>query len=204
MDDGGTTRQGAVAALAALGPGLEAEFAPAEQASMFDEPDAPLPVSPAKLGRGRPAGSQNRSTEEWKRLLLGRYRSPLVGLLEIAARSPKDLARELELFRVDEDGEIKRNLAGEPLLAHDALVRAFDRQVGALQAALPYLHQKLPQAVEISEKPRGTLVINLGGYGEVPDDLALPLARTQQNQEVTDAEIVASDSASVGHPEEAQ
>lgn len=43
--------------------------------------------------RGRPAGARNVSTEATKRFLLNRYRHPLLGLFDVAATPPAELAR---------------------------------------------------------------------------------------------------------------
>lgn len=76
---------------------------------------------------GRPAGSRNRSTEEWREHLLARYPSPLEGCLSIATRPLIELARDLGCTRLE----------------------AAQLQAKARADALPYLHQKQPQAVEI-------------------------------------------------------
>jgi hypothetical protein len=48
-------------------------------------------VRPAR--RGRPAGKQNLRTEAIKAFLLQRYRHPLLGLFDVSAMNPVDLAR---------------------------------------------------------------------------------------------------------------
>jgi hypothetical protein len=158
--------------------------------------DAPSALPPARSGPqgGRPRGARNRSTEEWRRFLLSRYQSPLQGLAEIWSRTPAQLARELELYKFHEGKLVVDPRTGEPVLATG---EAAAMQLQARVAALPYLHQKLPQAVEITAPTRGVVLLgDLGFEGETGDDLALPLASPiQRNQEVSEAEIVKSDDA---------
>lgn len=135
----------------ATGAALAVEAAPPApwarpdgQASLFglevEEPDgigelSPPPDDGARgKGKGRPAGSRNRATEEWRNFLLSRYRSPLVVLAEIAQAHPVALAQELS-----EPGEDGAQV--EPLEALRLIVSA----AGTLA---PYIHQRQPLAVE--------------------------------------------------------
>lgn len=77
-------------------------------------------------GPGRPPGSRNRSTEEWRTYILARYRSPLVALAETYSRPVQVLAAELGC----------------------SVAAAFQIQQRAAVEALPYLHQKQPTAIE--------------------------------------------------------
>lgn len=166
-------KNGANAAIEDLGTGAPE---PEDHDDLFC--DAPGPVSPVKRGRGRPAGVRNKSTDEWRKILLGKYQSPLVGLLEIASRSPKELAEELGMY--------KSVLVG-PQTYKDRLAvgDAFSMQLDALKAALPYLHQKQPLAIEAKGDKRGLLVmgdINLTALSNSGFDL--PFADDEENQEV--------------------
>lgn len=188
-----------------------------EQLDAFaDADDAPLPMPDAsRTGRaGRPKGARNRSTEEWRKFILGRYRSPAVFLAEMYSRTPAQLAAELGLFKfhegklvtapiIDAEGRVKRDEDGhelrQPVLATGD---AAAMQQAAAIALLPYVHQKLPQAIEISPPTRGLVVLgDLGFEGESGDDLALPLppqeapSEIKRNQDVSEAEIVQSDDA---------
>lgn len=165
----------------------------ADLVDLFDDlPDAPMPVAPvvAKSGPqgGRPKGARNKSTEQWRQYLLGRYRSPLVGLLEIASRSPKDLAKELGLYeRVPiGGGEYEDRLATGD---------AFRAQIEAMRAALPYLHSKAPAELQVTgDGRRGVFVLgdlNVDMTAEI--GLALPDAETEENQRVIEAEPAQSD-----------
>lgn len=100
------------------------------------EPDD-APPEPVMTG-GRPAGSVARKTAEWQQYILTRYRSPLVGLAEIAARPARDLAEELGCTALE----------------------AFDRQLKALAELAPYVHSKMPAAVQHEGAP--TVPIYLG------------------------------------------
>ena len=148
-------------------------------------PALPLPNPPAPRGRkgGRPPGARNRSTEEWRQLFLSRFRSPLMQLGEIYSMPLEDLARQLKLYRKgkvfvpgpngSEDGAwVERE---DP--AQLDLERAFEIQNQARIAALPYLHQKQPQAVEVKGDfdGLGTLVLGAFNFQAVNDDRGLPV-----------------------------
>lgn len=77
---------------------------------------------------GRPAGAVNKSTEDWRRFLLGKYRSPLEVLCATYSRPIGDLVAELGCDRV----------------------KAYEIQLKAAAEAAPYLHGKMPVEIEIS------------------------------------------------------
>src|SRR5690606_19661876 len=121
-----------------------------------------------------------------------RYRSPLVFLLETYHRSPRELAEQLELYKFHE-GKLVKDADGEPMLATG---EAAEIQVRAAIAALPYLHQKQPLAVEVTDEKRGLLVIGnltIEGADGAGSDLALPLAEDEQNQQLIDVTPEKSD-----------
>lgn len=89
-----------------------------------------------KRGRGRPKGSKNKRTEDWTEYLLNNYRSPLIMFAETYSRPTAALALEL----------------------HCTLEEAFKIQMDAAKQLAPYVHQKLPQAIEI-ESDKG--LVNL-------------------------------------------
>lgn len=165
-----------------------AEAAGAQAELFADADDAPMPLAPAARKAGRPAGARNRSTEEWRRHILSRYASPLVGLLEIAARPMRDLALELELFVRTPEGAIVRDEHGEPLLMPGALLDALRMQRGCLEAALPYLHQRQPLAVEaVGDGLRGgQMIVQIGHVDGGSHDHALPVIGIEENQRVSD------------------
>lgn len=161
-----------------------------EQAELFGRPVAPeqQPVRRSGPQGGRPAGSRNRRTEEWVRYLLGRHGSPLEKLLELAQMRPADLARELGLYAYS-DGKPVLDAAGNHVLATG---EAFRAQIQALTAALPYVHQKLPQSIEVKPRAAGVLVIgDIGASGE--SDLALAIAEAEENQGLIDVTPLQSD-----------
>lgn len=182
----------------------------AAQPELFaDADDAPGPLpapAPAASPRGgRPAGARNRSTEEWRRFILSQRRSPLLACADTWSRSPEDLARALHLTRTVAalapgqqaigrlygTGERADVVVG--YLVWD-LERAFTMQQSAIVAALPYLHQKQPLAIEAKTETRGLVILgSLDVAGaEGGDDLALPLAidaqQIEQNQAVTETQ----------------
>lgn len=79
-----------------------------------------------KRSAGRPKGSRNRSTEEWRRYFLAKFKSPLVALGELYSEPLDDLKEKLKCDRLE----------------------AFKLQLAAAQAVLPYVHQKQPLAIE--------------------------------------------------------
>ena len=80
-----------------------------------------------KRGRGRPKGSKNKRTEDWTEYLLNNYRSPLIMFAETYSRPTAALALELRC----------------------TFEEAFKIQMDAAKQLAPYVHQKLPQAIEI-------------------------------------------------------
>lgn len=184
----------------------------ASQDDMFaDADDAPgplAPLPPERRGAGRPKGARNRSTKEWVEFFLSRHQSPLMGLGATYARRAEDLARELFLTRevahlapgqqaID---QIERRNAegaftGWVYLVWD-LEKAFRIQMEAQLGALPYVHQKQPMALTVQGTERGLLVmgdLNVTAGNGLSDALTIPFAPTEQNQQVSDAEIVQSD-----------
>lgn len=158
-------------------------------AAECDGPLSPAPVGKSGPKGGRPAGARNRSTEAVRQMFLQRYRSPLMGLGEIYSRSPADLARELKLYRkgkVFVDGPDGGAWVEREDPEQLDLERAFRLQKEAMEAALPYVHQKLPQAVTVEQRQRGLLVIQ--GLGDQASEDAVLVFDTEQNQQVIDAE----------------
>lgn len=204
-------KEGLTAAIELLGGAGEPAVAEGDQPELF-EADAPLPMPPARgvsgPKGGRPKGARNRRTQEWVEYLLSRYRSPLVFLLEAYSRSPRELAEQLQLYKfhegklvlapvLDANGVQLRDAAGElrwqPSLATG---EAAEIQVRAAIAALPYLHQRQPLAIEVQDEKRGLLVIGnltIEGAGGGGDDLVLPLAEAEENQRVIDHDPEKSD-----------
>lgn len=174
----------------------------AEQLDLI-EGGASLPLQPAKRGVGRRAGVPNRATEEARQWFLRRYKSPLQGLGEIYSRSAEDLARELALVTVVQHlapgQEAIREVfnsegQSQGWLVFDRL-KAFDRQMAAMNAALPYVERKQPIAIDAQGKVAGVIVI--GDMDGVQDDgngmLTLDLEPNQpseQNQGLSNSDSV--------------
>lgn len=105
----------------------------------------PLPLTPAAeiaeargaKRPGRPPGAKNRRTEDWANYILARYASPLLFMAETYSRSVHELAGELGCER---DDALKIQLACADKLA-------------------PYIHSKMPIAVETDAKSAGVLLI---------------------------------------------
>lgn len=175
-----------------------------EQAELFEAPaPLPLPMAPAADGgkAGRPKGARNKSTDEWVRFFLGRYRSPLTGLAELYTRPLEELVDQLQAM-ADKHAEVKTRRAGADAEAtydvHVARINPLEvlkMQRDAMVAILPYVHKRQPLEVAMDVRQRGIVV--LGELGELApngdDDLALPLAPTVQNQQVIDAVPTQSD-----------
>jgi hypothetical protein len=119
-----------------------------DELSLFDG----VTVQPRR-GPGRPPGSPNRSTVQLKRLLhLKGYRDPVEFLASLYTMDTRELAAAL---RADAGAAV----AGVPSFdqAHEAL----KLQIRAAEAALPYLHQKMPIAVEHSgDGQRPIIIVN--------------------------------------------
>lgn len=153
----------------------------------------PLPISssvsnggaaengaPAARGAGRPPGAKNKSTEAWRTFLLTRYSSPLQGLAEIYSRPVRDLAQDLGLK--------------PELLTFEKAFELLKFQASCMKELAPYIHQKMPQAVEGLEGGLMQLVINTGAPAAEPEKQAgfavkiLDL-NIEQNQGVIDADF---------------
>lgn len=130
-----------------------------EQAALF-------PLSPVESGEearnrgiqgrgaGRPPGATNKSTAAWREFLLTRYSSPLQGLAEIANRPLMDLARELNCGMVP---------------GFDKVMETLKLQVTCMKELAPYVHSKMPIAIDAGEKGLINLVINNSGLTHNPE-----------------------------------
>ena len=108
----------------------------------------PLPLDVSELpatGKrgGRPKGSKNKNTEAWQEWLLSRYSSPLEGLAQVISMPVADLATLLGCKKVE----------------------AFKCQLAAMSTLAPYLHQKMPLAIDGGEHGLVSLIINAGAAG---------------------------------------
>ena len=203
----GTDTGGLTTALAMLGAAGVLQDDVEGQDDLFEAPaPLPLPTAPrADAGKpGRPKGARNKSTDEWVRYFLGRYRSPLTGLAELYTRDLGDLVGELQRI-ADEHCEVTTkpgNGEGSPQTHTVHVVRINPLEVlrlqqSAMAALLPYIHKKQPMALEIDQKPRGVVLLGSLDVADIggDDDLALPLGPIVENQQVSGAVPAQSESA---------
>lgn len=202
-------KHGFAAALATLdvGGGVPALVGDLQD-DMF-EPETARALPPARrVGAkgGRPAGAANRSTREFRDWALRVYGSPTLALLEIGARTPRELAEQLHLTTVVDHlapgqealttirrdvGEGDNATTKTSYLVWD-LERAFGMQRAAWAAAQPYVDQKQPMAVEVSDSKRGLLVIDMAVAGAISD--AQPLFDvSEENQSLSASQSGQSD-----------
>lgn len=129
---------------AVLGEARPQDVAPADEGEQLDLLGLPVTAESAALmerrGPGRPAGSRNRRTAEWADYLLAKYRSPLETLTAISAMRVDDLAAQLGCKPIEALMEIRL----------------------AAIAVGPYLHQRAPVAVDLTNHKAVSLTINLG------------------------------------------
>jgi hypothetical protein len=135
---------------------------PAVQASLEAQPEqlAMLPEA-EKRGPGKPAGARNRRTDEMVRYLNTFGQGPLVGL-----------AKVVNAIRFHDQGE----LAGMPDFTELARALGMKRSDAAAfwrSCAVdlaPYMHQKLPVAIDVTGDSSGSLVVvNLGAVQGDPE-----------------------------------
>lgn len=136
-----------------------------------DEPDAE--PGAAARGAGRPKGSKNKSTQEWREYLLARYASPLVALAETYSRSPLLIAAEMgydtDGIGENRNGRRDRRASGfakyeglekrrrlddrrqrpfKRRVSHEMLLEIFKIQLQCAKELAPYVHQKQPMAID--------------------------------------------------------
>ena len=69
-------------------------------------------------------------------------------------------------------------------------------QIAAASALLPYVHKKQPVAIEVDQRPRGMIVMDLGAHdviGSGSDDLGLGLVDSEEKQRLSEATPAQSD-----------
>ena len=98
-----------------------------------------------KRGPGRPPGSRNKRTDELLDVILASNTHPLLWLAQRWSKTPAQLAADLGV---------------KPTAK--ALLELDGRQQAAAIAALPYMAQKQPVAVDVNAKSV-TLIMSLGG-----------------------------------------
>src|SRR5882672_1164351 len=146
-------------AMGAPEPAPEPEQIDLEDLLGLPRPIVPQEGAPERRGPGRPAGSRNRRTIQWVDYLLKRYASPLEVLAQMAT-TPTD--------------ELKNSLGCSALAA-------FQEKRHAAIALAPFLHQRQPLALNVTERRVVYLTISA----------EKPAARTIDAESVTlEAELV--------------
>lgn len=157
------------------------------QAGLFDlddgdtgAVDAASPLTRAlttdKPRRGRPLGSPNRRTEAVTAWLLSQHRHPLSVIMEAYSMSPVELCAKIGVTP-----------------SSDNLLDVLKLQMRMAEAALPYVAQKLPQAVQVSAEAgvsisiEGVSIPALGGAAEnsgplIEGELAVRLPQVGQDK----------------------
>jgi len=93
---------------------------------------------PTPRGPGRPPGAKNKNTEEWRTYLLSRYSSPLEGLAQTYSIPIEDICAMLNCTKLE----------------------AFKLQLQAMKELAPYVHQKMPLALDVGDQGLISLFIN--------------------------------------------
>lgn len=174
-------KAGLVTAVATVGAG-EAPTVAAEQLALLPARPSETAAEAVASGErriGRPPGARNRRTQDMVRWLLDvrGLKPPLEFLLEVT-------------------GKTTAELVGMGVKAEEAL----KLKVHAAVAALPYVHQKQPMAVEAVGKTAGLLV--LPGEGGTAEEQAadmgfdleiLPNGNVMVSQQLSDDDWAQSD-----------
>jgi hypothetical protein len=103
-------------------------------------------------GVGRPPGARNKRVTEWAEYLLTRYASPLEVLAQMAVARVDELAARIGCTKLE----------------------AYQEKRLAAIALVPYIHQKQPLAVNLSNKTFVHLTITEeGASAATPDDITV-------------------------------
>lgn len=163
---------------ASLPPGAE----PVEQLALLPLEGAGIGAAEgaAPRGPGRPPGARNKSTDEWRKYLLSQYRSPLEALGQTYCIPIEELARRLGLI-------------SKPTF--DQALELLKLQIMAAKELAPYVHQKMPLAIDGGGGGLIQLVINQGnataqaGPDAIPQAIQILNTPEEKNQMVTDADF---------------
>lgn len=182
----GAVKATAEAAMAGLAGRLAAGEPEAEQPSLLFDPDEPLalfagPVrhvaekrEAGKRARGRPAGSQNRRSDDLRNYLLTMgYRDPALILADIANADPLELAAELSAPYRPAKGPHAGQLVENSITPDVALKLIKD----AAAELMPYFHAKRPQEVNVSTRVMGVMVIGDMPSAERSDEQVMDVTR---------------------------
>jgi hypothetical protein len=126
------------------------------------------------IGRvGRPPGARNKRTQEWADYILSRGRSPLEALAEVVNTPLEDLRAKLKCD----------------------LLEAAEFWRKCVEALAPYVHQRMPQAVQVDGANAGLItIINMSAPRvDEPEQLS-PYGldmQLEQNQGLSEADRTA-------------
>lgn len=109
--------------------------------------DSGLEAQGIKRGPGRPPGAKNKNTDAWREFILSQHRSPLMALAQTYSCTLEQLGKALGLKNAP---------------TFDQAVDLYKLQLMAAKELAPYVHQKMPQAIEAGEGGLIQLVINQG------------------------------------------
>lgn len=170
----GDDRPGFAAALDAAGMGEPLAQDVADMADLFaDEEISGSPVSGSAVfsgrdpvvrrGPGRPKGARNRSTKEMVDFILARYRHPLLGLADIVATPPDQLA----LLFVVMDPKTGKPVDGEEgKLTKEDLRRAMDFWKACAFELAEYVATKQPRQLQTEAGLPPILQVFMGAPGQ--------------------------------------
>ena len=138
-------------------------------------PVAGAPATDAPRGPGRPPGSRNRRTVQWAEFLLSRYASPLEVLAQMTVASVAELKAQLGCSALE----------------------AYQEKRHAAVALAPFLHQRQPLALNLTERKVVYLTIQheTGPIGQDPDSVTL------EARVVRDQGLSIESPADVAHPD---
>ncbi len=157
----------------------EADDQEDEQFGLFAEPETEggrLKVQHVRRGPGRPPGARNKRTERTVQWLLARHKDPVEGLLQIADMHPADLAAMLSC----------------------TMLEAVQEQRLCRRDALPYVKQRMPLAVDVTNRQVVYLTISDGQVEQSAGGEGSIAARILNN--VQYQEVSGDDPAAVGQP----
>lgn len=108
-----------------------------------------------RRGPGRPPGATNKTTNAWRDFLLANYSSPLQAMAEAYSMPTEDLAERLGCARLE----------------------AFKLQLAAARDLAPYIHSRMPLAIQADVRSV-TLVVADGGSPPAEQAADGPLTAT--------------------------
>ena len=153
-----------------------------------DEPDRGSPVSASAFSLGlpdpvqrrdvskggRPKGAQNLTTRKMLEYLQVRYRHPLLGMADIAATSPADLAKLL-VPRDPETGDALKGGDGKQMKVSKADMQwAFEFWFRCTSELSEYMATKQPRQIAGLEDLAPMFVMNLGEHQGAGMTLNMP------------------------------